>query len=277
MKYNFPILSFVAMSFALPAVGGLARDGMSLNLDIPYCFDEADCKRTIDVVVLSADTHDISLESGELARNKSGETESLPDSLLNLALRTQADAVFSGGFIYEIENAIPLGGFKLRGNELHDNHDDWPSSAYVCVDQQSSQTDSVNRTLAQIGDFEHYKTGKNCIQSAPLLISDSASNSELSIEAQRGFPEGFWDMQAQRNVIATLTDGSTAFVFATNHSYGEVQSFLSDFNFNGKRINAALGLNGGTWSGYIARTNGAPVAKGDINFQFPTLFATFPR
>jgi hypothetical protein len=240
-----------------------AKEASVEIMEITFCGDSNHtCDRSIDIIEIDSHFFDIFVTSGAKNESTTGGSRAFFDSLFNYANKTQSIAVFSGGFIRDLIPLTPLGGLKIDGNTISSLSRNWMDSSIVCT---------KDGKLSVFRDFSKFHTEDNCLQSGPTIIDGDRSEEDLKRDLGRNWPVDFWNKLTRRVIIAVLENGNAMFIVAHNHSFSEAYAFLKSSKFN-KRIQIAVGLNGGPWSGYIVRTPDKPRIIGDIDFVFPSVF-----
>ena len=235
---------------------------------LPYCGVSKDkCSRIIELIDLKRDRFVVSFVTGSRSKPTSADSRTYLDSLVGFATKSGAVGVFSAGFYRDPWIAQPFGGFKVNG-VLISKVLDYPESSFIC---EANGNLSITRSSAE------FALRETCMQTGPTIYQDGRSPRDLSVEAGGRFNFKLFYRQERRILLVTFESGDAAILVARQHSYSEVQAFLKEISTQDNRVKYAVGLSGGTWSGYIIRTPNSPILVGNTRAAIPNAFLVFQK
>ena len=252
---------------------GLLADGVELIEDIT-CEVYEGCKLDGSFYLVDTSKRQVSITSAfEYTEGKA--PESANDNLLDYTLKTGSIATFSGGFFEAELNSgyKPLGGLKVNGNVVSSFDPDWKSSAVVCgkADDPKLTVLGVSRELDGLAaSRKAFETNDKCIQSGPVVFDGDKTAKVLEAMTGDAFPDDFWTKQSTRNILVNFESGKVGMLYVTDANLSEINSALAYYSKNVEKIDRAVNLNGGPWSGYVVRTQSLPYYSGDMDIGFPS-------
>lgn len=217
------------------------------------------CSRKIDVIYLKKGHFLVSAMNSSGAIAKPEDDRENLDSLLGVAAKTQALAVFSVGFYRDPWITRQTGGFKTS-NIVVSKEVDLPQSSFICFNSGSL---TISRSSSA------FSKSPNCIQVKPTIYESGRSSDDLRLEAGRGYFPPQYFKNSFGIFVASFKNGDAAVIVAHEHSYSEVQSFVKEFPLEGGEVSIVVGVSGGPFAGAIVRTPTTPIVIGEIRAGVP--------
>ena len=199
------------------------------------------------------------------------------DDLIGYMIKEDALAIFPGGPFYgfsdyTVEGIFPMGGLKVAGIEVANLNARWYNSALVCSQSEEAPLFIKEINASEVtAAWDVYQGNENCLQSGPLVYS-TGTNAEKLRENITAQYRDFWDSEVTQQVLVQFTDANIGFLHAEAAKLSDINQALAELEIDGVRATSAVNLNGGIWSGYIVRTEGSPLAAGNVKQAYPSAF-----